>query len=336
MESQAMPGFVFLDFPDRQSAEAAYDELKKINFGLFYKQVSVEFAKPNLNRQQRNTTYVSPLTVEEHEKAADPISESQGILYPPNPHLKYYYPDPTPDILTNMMYAIGSVPRLYTQVLHLMNKLNMPPPFGPAEKESKPNILKRKHDELLSSDESELEDESVQETPKEMTVKMQEEKIKQARLTRLAAEKQKLAIKSTSSGHQQQQKQQKIKILVGPRLTEDQKAIRDKCKPMSELKDLSAFKNYEQGAPSSKLYVKNLNKKITQEDLTQLFSIFSKDITVDLKTKGRLRGQAFITFPDQATSTLALECTNGYLFVDRPIAVLYGRESKQQQEEQEQ
>ncbi|KAI7905026.1 uncharacterized protein BX663DRAFT_501407 [Cokeromyces recurvatus] len=331
MESQAMPGFVFLDFPDRKAAEEAYNELKKINFGLYFKQVFVEYAKPNPNRQE---SIMHTLTAEELGTTANPISESQGILYPPNPHLKYYYPDPTPAILTNMMYAIGSVPRLYTQVLHLMNKLNMPPPFGFAEKEAKPSILKRKHDDLLSSDESEIEDDTQSE---EISVKLQEEKVKQARLARIAAEKQKLAIKSANSqqtqSHQHQHLKQKLKIVVNnTRLNEEQKAIRDKCKPLSELIHLSAFKNYEAGEPSSKLYIKNLSKKTTQEDLIQLFSKFSKDIVVDLKSKGRLRDQAFISFQDPDAATLALECTNGYVLLDRPIAVLYSRGSKQKEE----
>lgn len=37
-----------------------------------------------------------------------------------------------------MMQAIGSVPRLYNQVLHLMNKMNLPPPFGPVRKDAMP------------------------------------------------------------------------------------------------------------------------------------------------------------------------------------------------------
>ena len=34
----------------------------------------------------------------------------------------------------NLCAAIIAVPKLYTQVLHLMNKMNLPPPFGPARK----------------------------------------------------------------------------------------------------------------------------------------------------------------------------------------------------------
>ncbi|CEP16364.1 hypothetical protein [Parasitella parasitica] len=335
MQSQAMIGFVFLDFPNRSTAEQAFDMLEKINFGLYYKQVTVEYAKPDPNRQH-HTIHSQQFTIEQQEQAADSVSAPHGLLYPPNPHLTYYYPDPTPDILTNITHAIATVPRFYTQVLHLMNKYNMPPPFGSAEKEAKPSFLKRKHDQLLASDESELEDEQDDETK---TVKLQQEKVMQARLLRMAAEKQKLALhkqpaiaassssslsfaasKSTASNSSK-----KIKINIG--ITTEQQAIRQQCRPSSELLNLPAFKQYEEGAPSSKLYIKNLDKQTTQQDLVDLFSVFSKDVSVNLMTKGRLRGQAFVTFADKSKASLALQCTNGYVMHDRPMCVQFGKET---------
>lgn len=62
-------------------------------------------------------------------------------MYPPNPHLRYRYPPPTPEIMTNMMHAIAALPRLYTQVLHLMNKMNLPPPFAPVRMEGTPEMV---------------------------------------------------------------------------------------------------------------------------------------------------------------------------------------------------
>jgi hypothetical protein len=43
--------------------------------------------------------------------------------------------------MNNMMNAIATVPRLYTQVLHLMNKMNLPPPFGPASPAATPSLV---------------------------------------------------------------------------------------------------------------------------------------------------------------------------------------------------
>ena len=52
------------------------------------------------------------------------------LTYPVNPKLCYRYPAPTVGILTNIINSLASSPRFYTQVLHLMNKLNLPAPFG--------------------------------------------------------------------------------------------------------------------------------------------------------------------------------------------------------------
>ncbi|KAI8967365.1 hypothetical protein BDF20DRAFT_829525, partial [Mycotypha africana] len=317
------PGFVFLDFPDRDTAEKAYQQLQKINFGLYFKEICVEYATPNPRSQHAASMIptASIFTAEDKEKAAYPISSTHGLLYPPNPHLKYCYPDPTLDIITNISYAIASVPRLYTQVLHLMNKLNMPPPFGPNVKEAKPSVLKKsslQKDSLLASDESELEEDTVEKEDENERKRMLDadiepthEKVKRLRLTRMTAEKQKEAI------HQNKQK-----------------AIKEKCLPMSELAALSAFRKYDAGEPNSKLYVKNLHKHVSQEDLQNIFKVFSKDVKVELMVKGKLKGQAFITFPDVTTAQQALECTNGFpLKGNRPMAVQFGRATKPSDEE---
>ncbi|XP_006007971.1 RNA-binding region-containing protein 3 isoform X2 [Latimeria chalumnae] len=59
------------------------------------------------------------------------IAPSHGLTFPVNPILKYLYPPPTSSILTNIANAMASVPKFYVQVLHLMNKMNLPAPFGP-------------------------------------------------------------------------------------------------------------------------------------------------------------------------------------------------------------
>ncbi|XP_078075164.1 RNA-binding region-containing protein 3 isoform X2 [Mustelus asterias] len=61
----------------------------------------------------------------------DGIAPSLGLTYPRNPCLKYLYPPPTSVILANIANAMASVPKFYVQVLHLMNKMNLPAPFGP-------------------------------------------------------------------------------------------------------------------------------------------------------------------------------------------------------------
>lgn len=48
---------------------------------------------------------------------------------PPPVHLKYQYPPPSRKVLENIAKALATVPKFYTQVLHLMNKMNLPCPF---------------------------------------------------------------------------------------------------------------------------------------------------------------------------------------------------------------
>jgi U11/U12 small nuclear ribonucleoprotein SNRNP65 len=214
-----------------------------------------------------------------------------------------------------------------------MNKYNMPPPFGPADKESITTLLKRKHDDLLASDESELEDEEDSGKISKET-EIQEKKVKQARLERIAAEKQKLATASTTTTvtlpmNNKTTPTNKIKINIGSHhkkeLTESQKLIRDKCITETEREKLPAFKNCQRGTLSNKLYIKNLAKQVTEDDLNTLYSNFSQDIQINLMKKGKLRGQAFITFPQEDIANTALDCTNGYMLYDRPIAVLFGK-----------
>lgn len=59
------------------------------------------------------------------------IASNLGLKFQANPTLKYLYPPPSNSILTNIAHAIISVPKFYVQVLHLMNKMNLPCPFGP-------------------------------------------------------------------------------------------------------------------------------------------------------------------------------------------------------------
>lgn len=54
-----------------------------------------------------------------------------NFTQPPPAHLRYQYPPPTPTVLHNISCALASVPKFYTQVLHLMNKMNLPCPFQP-------------------------------------------------------------------------------------------------------------------------------------------------------------------------------------------------------------
>lgn len=58
------------------------------------------------------------------------FNDSVGFHQPPPSHLKYMYPKANRATINNIAHALSTIPRFYTQVLHLMNKMNLPPPFA--------------------------------------------------------------------------------------------------------------------------------------------------------------------------------------------------------------
>lgn len=52
------------------------------------------------------------------------------FMQPPPLHLRYLYPPPTAQVLKNICRVMARSTKFYTQVLHLMNKMNLPCPFS--------------------------------------------------------------------------------------------------------------------------------------------------------------------------------------------------------------
>ncbi|XP_065933504.1 RNA-binding protein 41 isoform X2 [Magallana gigas] len=99
---------------------------------------------------------------------------------------------------------------------------------------------------------------------------------------------------------------------------------------IEEIKNLPRFENYAPGELSKILYLKNLSNKVHQQDLESIFNKFLPEGVGGLEYRvltGRMRGQAFITFPDTNSASRALEHVNGYLLKDRPIIIQYGRKN---------
>lgn len=110
----------------------------------------------------------------------------------------------------------------------------------------------------------------------------------------------------------------------------------------NQLKNLPVFKDYQAGAKSNKLYLKNLSKNVVEEDLRRIFNIFTKhkpeEIEIKLMKTGRMKGQAFVTFStpyheediEEGKETMvekALRLTNGFILKDKPMVVMFGKSS---------
>ncbi|XP_032551732.1 RNA-binding region-containing protein 3 [Chiroxiphia lanceolata] len=132
----------FATFPSENAAAKALSRLHQLK--LLGHTLVVEFAK-----EQESVQVLSQPSVSEKCKSSeDPVKEEEkvepscvkiengiapnhGLTFPINSCLKYLYPPPSSAILANIANALASVPKFYVQVLHLMNKMNLPPPFGP-------------------------------------------------------------------------------------------------------------------------------------------------------------------------------------------------------------
>jgi len=105
-----------------------------------------------------------------------------------------------------------------------------------------------------------------------------------------------------------------------------QEEIEKNRMPVEEMQKL--FPHHENGVPSKVLYVKNLDKHVTPEDLVSIFIQFQEEGKDKIGFKlmsGKMKGQAFITFHDEQTATAALELVHGYLYKNRPVVIQYGK-----------
>ncbi|XP_014292734.1 RNA-binding region-containing protein 3 [Halyomorpha halys] len=184
---------VFAKFSSQKEAEAA---LKKLHQTEILDQIiSVEYVRGNdlkriinseTDRQDdtREEQTLQKKYLENFLQKLNSWTDHFDFHQPPPVHFKYQYPPPTLQVLTNIAKALASVPKFYTQVLHLMNKMNLPCPFSEnfnIETNIVPEQLpigngKRK---LSSEEESEIEsDEEMKKDKEVLTAKQQVKKLR--------------------------------------------------------------------------------------------------------------------------------------------------------------
>ncbi|XP_032073949.1 RNA-binding region-containing protein 3 isoform X2 [Thamnophis elegans] len=131
----------FATFPNENAATQALSKLHQLN--LLGHTLVVEYAKDQESDfaisepSEKDKSLEEPVKEEKGQKdlsclrIESGVAPSHGLTFPINSCLKYLYPPPSSTILANIANALASVPKFYVQVLHLMNKMNLPPPFGP-------------------------------------------------------------------------------------------------------------------------------------------------------------------------------------------------------------
>lgn len=103
--------------------------------------------------------------------------------------------------------------------------------------------------------------------------------------------------------------------------------------PLKDMKSLPVFKNYQPGAPSMRLYIKNLAKDVTAKDLEGIYERYlpcndpqeTNSFDVRVMQEGRMKGQAFVTLPSMDISEKALNETNGFILKNKPMVVQFAR-----------
>lgn len=350
------------------------------------------------------------------------VSAKWEINYPFNPQLEYIYPSPNLQILTNIAHALTAVPRFYVQVLHLMNKMNLPAPFGPVTPAPPipegvpdqnnipyaPDNVEELEMDVSSSSESELEsDEDSSALLNKLPLKRpQKDPLKPKRKHKLqkiisAPKKQATSeitevFERTDTGTGQKKIEFNLfqESRVDPQVSQDMnisdvfsgKAPKDlislmedddsketqggfgKIEPVAktdvedeseeeewgksefissrrlrkgrlsdrEMQEISSYRNYQAGEPTSRLYIKNVAKPVTEKDLHYIYGRYvdwdkeEEKIMFDIRLmkEGRMKGQAFVTLPNENVAKEAVHDTNKFLLKDKPLVVQFARSAK--------
>lgn len=311
--------------------------------------------------------------------AVEPIAEKLGVEYPFPPNLEYAYPPPDGNILTNILNALIAVPRFYTQVLHLMNKMNIPAPFRAAlptpplppaasapQPPPPPPVDTNSSLANISSGESELESSDEENVGARGPTGPQRKRIKREAIVGPAINKDvaheavglKPAILIPKEIPLIKKKNPVLQIKITPKQTHAEQIDDDLAeekeemenenlnnKPFASVEDLEhgklppeeilslpMFKNYNAGNPAPVLYIKNLAKDVVADDFYFVFGMFfgnidtaKENLSVKLMQEGRMRGQAFVTFPSIDIAHRALNLVNGFVYKGKPMIIQFGR-----------
>ncbi|KAL0271308.1 UNVERIFIED_CONTAM: hypothetical protein PYX00_008441 [Menopon gallinae] len=406
---------IFARFQDERTAYHVLHRLHQLNINGT--RLSVEFSKEKevCEPEQPLRDFETEEEIENekcYKKFIERLNSWHSYLnfkQPVPSHLRYQYPPPDNVVICNIAKALATVPKFYTQVLHLMNKMNLPCPFG---KDILPDFniqISSVANQQPQSDEVQIEagveadTESESEISSDDEVKKQRETIpdrvkvkKKVRTVpkfikpmpaRQGGTKQKkTSIEEVFEKIEEERESKKIKLSYPPmeeiqKISEPQETsqqdapstgfgfihpvnrsptpppvvdVRNEmeeerlekpeivCISLKELDEnripekdrsvLSVFKNYAEGAPTSRLYIKNLAKTVTEEDLKYIYNRYlpqdaldSPVLDIRLMQEGRMKGQAFVTLHSVDLAKTALKETNGFILKEKPLVVQFAR-----------
>ncbi|KAI0983267.1 hypothetical protein GJ496_010406 [Pomphorhynchus laevis] len=253
---------------------------------------------------------------------------------------RYSYPNCTAHIANRIGKLLLNNASFYTQVLHLANMMNLECPLVPEPSST----------EIVANDSSQEEelqpDESEQERIHSLFVN-NERKASKRRLTGLkicdsTPIKVQISSKCVEQLSQTADKQDiacvgfgTIESMSKTKESDFDESLQIKPFTLQDIKvrrvknylRLPVFLNWTPGSPACRrLYIKNLAKQTTTDQLKQIFGAIvsdPNDINVCLMTKGRMRGQAFVALPDLESAKKAIEFLNGVNVNDKVLVIQY-------------
>ncbi|EFA01147.1 RNA-binding protein 40-like Protein [Tribolium castaneum] len=365
------------------SKEVAREVLFRLHQAYILKnRLCVEYAVHDIGLPKIKKVEQTTATNKEHFKSfvtkLNSFNSAVGFQQPPPPHLKYVYPKANRLTINNIGHALATVPKFYTQVLHLMNRMNLPPPFAlpdpvrqrppqqPQPKPADPTPPKPQE----SSSESELESDEESKTNKEIIPQKRVLRQKKA-VKRPKFIKPTVAVTSSGAKHEPEdvfeksdvQTQRKIELKVSstaldgkeeeveqhvgtiPSCEADESGEKPEKTvitaeelaanqiPEKDLDVLPVFKNYHPGAPTCRLYIKNIAKNAELKDLEYIYNRYKVEsdgenpstFDIRLMQEGRMKGQAFVTLSSVEIAQKALKETNAYILKDKPLVVVFAR-----------
>ncbi|XP_024874872.1 RNA-binding protein 40 [Temnothorax curvispinosus] len=131
----------YAKFPSQQLASEALLRLHQLNVRGQYltveyakRSVPAELSEQDIERKAPTSSDVKPEAVSKSHVQAflrklNNWTMSHEFSQSPPPNIRYKYLTPTRSTLIRIAVQLLTQPAFYTQVLHLMNKMNLPPPF---------------------------------------------------------------------------------------------------------------------------------------------------------------------------------------------------------------
>lgn len=330
----------FFRFESHEFAEAVIQRLHQRE--LLGQRLTVELSPNDLDVNLMKCPKPLPVTEcdanevkklqEAYLKKLNSWSTALDLNLPPPHHLRYSYPDPNPHILSNIANALACNQKFYYQVLHLMNRMNLPAPFKPVDGCSLHEFMKtetadkytttNETDPELSESEMESEDDSDHKDhvePKHTSLKRiinKGIKPKRLKVVKGAVSKKPKVELAKIFDTVECEVPKKIEVKVSAELRPAEGPVadtqggfgiiystknvtKDEDKEESEpddvigdcisreeltvnrlsekdMKDMPIFKNYHPGAPSCRLYIKNIAKTVSDNDLKYIYRRFIK------------------------------------------------------------